>query len=456
MSTKKRSKRTRESAEAAAPVATAATVDSNAAKPAPLKWRWPFLLGSLIVLTVLVVFLSWVKLFDQVGVDSRLRDLLISNARTTTANVFDDGVWTILVDTKKQDENSEAPVGRAKPSHRKAHAQLLRKLAQAGVKVVVFDVEFETPSDEFDPDFAAAIQEAERGKTRVVLGGFHEGSATAPRVSHILKPAIGNHLGAVDGTILKRPSDARFIPMIWEKPNSEAGAEERRVWPSLSLLAFALFHYPNEEVSTWYHPLADEVRLRNRNGDLLQAVPVNNQQSILIELAEHDEMVTKTYEQLFDHFSTYAGDLNDAIVVIGYKEDDVLGIKGADGSPRYGAEAHANAVSSLQKQTYIRQLPFLYHFAAIVFLIAMGACLQIRCGSWMSHKLTIPIPITLPSPFDKIQIPTAIVVIFFIYGLIAIVAFKWGRLIFDMSYHLAALIFTYVLFVLFRSRLTVQ
>ena len=116
----------------------------------------------------------------------------------------------------------------------------------------------------------------------------------------------------------------------------------------------------------------------------------------------------------------------------------------------------ANAFSTLLKKTYVRPLPFAYHLAAIVFLIAIGACLQVRCSSWMTHKLTVPLPIALPAPFDKLQIPTAIVVIIFIYVFGAILAFKWRHIVFDMSYHLAALILTYTLFVLFRSKLTVQ
>ncbi len=72
----------------------------------------------------------------------------------------------------------------------------------------------------------------------------------------------------------------------------------------------------------------------------------------------------------------------------------------------------------------------------------------------MGQKLTIPLPIGLPSPFDKITIPTAIVVISFVYILLAVLAFKLGHVVFDMSYHLAALILTYFLFVIARSKFT--
>jgi CHASE2 domain-containing sensor protein len=327
----------------------------------------------------------------------------------------------------------------------------LRNLTSAKAKVVVFDVEFINPSQKFDPDFAAAIQEAERAGTKVVLGGYLEGEDSQLQVTTSLQPAIGNHLGIVDGGTLEKPSDSRFIRLVGEKENPEAGPEERPIIPSISLLAVSLYNYPNEETTTWYHPLASEVRLRNRNGELLETIPVDNQQALLVELVDSNDMPHKTYEEVFDNFPTYATKFKGTIVIIGYQEGDSL--KAGD---RYGVEMHANAISALLGRTYIRQLPFLYHFATIVGLIALCACLQIRCGSWMSHKLTIPIPIVLPAPFDKIQIPTAIVVIFFIYGLTALLAFKWGHTLLSMSYHLAALILTYVLFVLFRSRLTVQ
>lgn len=462
MSNKKKTKANRRTEETPAPTspgAAAATADQNptaTVSATATKWRWPVLFAALVGLCLLITFLSWVKLFDQVGVDYRLRDLLISNARTTTANVFHRRVWTILVDNKKQNPNSEAPAGSANPSHRKAHAQLVRLLTKARAKVIVFDVEFESRSAEFDPDFAAAIQEANQAGTKVVVAGFLEGEASQLQVSDLLRPAIRNNVGIVDGGILKRPSDARFIPLVGEKYNPETGPEERPMIPSIALLAVSLSDYPNEEVSTWYHPFTNEVRLRNRNGELLEAIPVDDEKSILVELVERHEMPHRTYEQVLDDFSTHASRFENAIVVVGYQEGDVLGLKGLDGSPRYGVEMHANAISALLGRTYIRPLPFLIHFATIVALIALGACLQIRCGSWMSHKLTLPIPITLPAPFDKIQIPTAIVVIFFIYGLTAILLFKWGHIILNMSYHLAALILTYILFVLFRSKLTVQ
>lgn len=451
MSTGKRQKRNRSVKEAEAPVAVAEA--SAKVEPKSLKWRWPFLIGSLIGLSLLVLFISWLQLFDQLGVDRRLRDLLISQASSTMARRFDGRVWTILVDEKKQNDKSEAPAGSANPSHRKAHAQLLRKLTAAGTKVVVFDVEFEDDVPEVDNDFAAAIQEAERAGTKVVVGGFLLPDQYEPSLSKTLKPAIGGNWGIIDGAMPTWKSEARFVRLVAE--NSEhpsAEPRDRSVIPSISLLALARFRYPNENVSAWYNPLASEVRLRRESGELLESIPVDGQLDMFIDLVGADEMPLRTYEQVFDHFSTYADRFKNAIILIGYKHDDVVQ---TSGGPRFGVEMHANAVSTLLKKTYVRPLPFAFHLAAIVGLIAVGACLQIRCSTWMNHKLTVPIPITLPPPFDKIQIPTAIVVIIFIYVFGAILAFKWGHIVFDMSYHLAALILTYTLFVLFRSRLTV-
>ena len=419
-----------------------------------LKWRWPVLVGSLIALSLLVLFISWMKLFDQLGLDRRLQDLLISQATTTMARKFDGHVWTILVDEQKQDPNTTAATGRANPSHRKAHAQLLRNLTAAGAKVVVFDVEFETDAPEVDNDFAAAIQEAERAGTKVVFAGSLAPPDNEPLFATALRPVIGDHWGIADGAMPEWKSHSRFVRLVAEKSDHPGvEAKDRAVIPSISLLAVALYRYPNEKVSAWYNPPKGEVRLRNESGALLESIPVDGYLDMFIDLANRDEMPLRTYEQVFDHFSTYAPKFNNTIVLIGYQHDDAVETAGG---PRFGVEMHANAISTLLKKTYVRPLPFAYHLAAIVFLIAIGACLQVRCSSWMTHKLTVPIPITLPAPFDKLQIPTAIVVIIFIYVFGAILAFKWRHIVFDMSYHLAALILTYTLFVLFRSKLTVQ
>ena len=416
-----------------------------------IQWRWWIVLTSLLGLSVVILFLSWIKLFDILGLDRRLQDLLISHVNTSAAKEFDNHVKLILVDQAQQ---PNPPFGRADTSHRKYHADLIRMLTRAGARVVVFDVEFETSSPD-DQNFAQAIQEAERAGTKIIVGGYLDPGKYEPQMGATLKAAIGDHWGIVDGGTIKK-SDAHFIRLAAEgSKGAVSRLDEHPVIPSLALQAVRMLHYPNEVTSVWSSPLAGEVRIRSggAGGKLLESIPVSSEMGLLVDLPGKDEIPKKSYQDVLAHPDDYSANFKDNVVVIGYQDGDVLPFS-ESGSPRYGSEMHATAISTLSGGQYLRPVPVLYHYLALLLLIAITACLEIRFSKWMGQKLTIPLPIGLPPPFDKITIPTAIVVISVVYILLAVLAFKLGHIVFDMSYHLAALILTYYLFVITRSQFT--
>jgi CHASE2 domain-containing sensor protein len=424
----------------------AAPTDQSATDEKTIQWRWRLILTALAALSILILFLSWIKFFDLLGLDHRLQDTLISYVGSSETKQFDSRVVLILVD---KDEKTNPPIGTADPSHRKYHAQLVRSLSSAGASVVVFDVLFQTNAPEVDADFAKAIQEAEAAGTKIVVGAFLPPGIYEAQLAGPIKAAVGDHWGIVDGGTLQK-SDARFIRLAAEKSKNAFNGNEQPVIPSLALQAVRLLRYPNQATSTWFSPLAGEVRLRNggAGGQLLDSIPVNNEMYLLVDLPGKDEITHYTYQNILAHFADYAANFKDKIVVIGYQSaKDIL--PGSDSEPRYGAEIHATAMSTLLTGVYIRPLPILYHYLAIVALVAIAAFLQIRFSKWMTQMQTIALP--LPPPINKITIPTPILVISLIYILFAVIAFKALHIVFYMSYHLAALILTYFLFVLGRS-----
>ena len=443
-----------------------------------IKWRWPVVLSALVALTVLVLFLSWVKFFDLMNLDRDSQSLLVSYVGNTQSRPFDSRVALILVDKNKpatQPDAAAAPnpapasanqpaaaatqpsgaagqiFGASNPSHRKFHTELIRSLAKAGAKVVVFDVLFMTSLAETDSEFAKAIQEAEKAGTKIVVGAFLQPSVYEPQIASSIKATVGDHWGIVDGGTQKNFA-ALLVRLAAEKTSEPLNTvEERPVFPSLAMQAITFLKYPNAQTSLRYSPLTGQVRLRNdgAGGALLEAVPVNRDMYLLVDLPGKDEIPHFSYQEVLAHANDYACNFKDKIVVIGYQEGDALPSSGSEKEPRYGAEIHAAAMSTLLTGTFIKPLPVLYHYVFIVALVALAAFLQIRFSKWMARTQTVPLPL-LPAPFNKITIPTPILVVSLVYLLFAVLVFKLTNVVFDMSYHLTALVLTYFLFVICR------
>lgn len=452
MSSKKKQRRIQRTAETIAappPVDTGAAPASSA--PDQNRWRWWIILGSLLGLSVLILFLSWIKFFDLVGLDRRLQDTLISYVGTNTSDQFDSRVELILVD---KEEQANQPFGNPSPKHRTYHASMTRLLTKDKAKVIVFDVEFKTSSPD-DQDFAQALQEAEKAGTKIMVGGFLEAGEYEPQIAATLKQAIGDHWGIVDGGIPKSESEARFIRLVAPK-NSEPRTifAEQPVIPSLALQAVRMLHYPKEDVTAWYNTLAGEVRLRSGTGQPLESIPVNSETCLLVDLPGKNEIPRESYQNVLAHPDDFAGNFKNKIVVIAYQAKDDLPFSDSEKQVRYGSEYHATAISTILSGAYLRPVSLSYHYITILLLVAIAACLEIRFSKWMNQKMNIPLPFGLPAPLDKIPIPIALVVISLAYFLCAILAFKLGHIVFDMSYHLAALILTHYLFVFGRSRFT--
>lgn len=459
---KKKGTKTRTAASGADATGAAKSPAADAGET-PIKWRWPVVLSALVALSVLVLFLSWVKFFDLVGLDRGAQALLISNVGDTQSRPFDGRVALILVDKNKpptQPDAAAAPnqppanqiFGASNPSHRKFHIELIRSLAKAGAKVVVFDVLFITSLAETDSEFAKAIRESENAGTKIVVGAFLQPNVYEPQISAPIKTAVGDHWGIVDGGTQKN-SDARWIRLAADRSTQPFnGFDEKPVIPSLALQAVRLLKYPNAQTSAGFSPLTGQVRLRN-GGELLEAVPVNSDMYLLVSLPGKDEIPHFSYQDVLAHATDYAGNFKDKIVVIGYQEGDVLPSSASEKETRYGAEAHAAAMSTLLTGAFIKPLPVLFHYIFIVALVAIAAFLQIRFSKWMARTQTVPLPL-LPAPFNKITIPTPILVVSLVYLLFAVLVFKFTNIVFDMSYHLAALVLTYFLFVVCGSQFT--
>ena len=130
--------------------------------------------GVVVTLGVILLFLTEVPLLDQLELktyDMRLKSLPRSTPQHVTIAAID--------------ETSLRKVGRW-PWSRAIHAELVRKLDQAGARTIAFDIFFpERESAKADAQFAAAI----KASGKVVLGTVFFSSLGA-------RPLIGDFVGA--------------------------------------------------------------------------------------------------------------------------------------------------------------------------------------------------------------------------------------------------------------------
>ena len=134
-------------------------------------------------------------------------------------------------------------------SYRKLHGALLRKLADSGVRVVVFDVAFRAVSP-FDADFVSGIKDS---GLHVVVGQKVWDSPAELR--NVISPNLAPYVRRGGMTGQFSGEEPWFVDLVVQKRGAEP-------IPSLSLLAVAAFQHPDMELSLRLNELAGAVELR--------------------------------------------------------------------------------------------------------------------------------------------------------------------------------------------------
>lgn len=130
-----------------------------------------------------------------------------------------------------------------KPSARRLYAEIVKRAARAGAKVILLDVTFRSPSPHDDPILVEALAECRRRGTRVVLGcnPWPVTPATAPDISNAvlelvdgtpLSPVIGGQL--INNTKTPEPMLNVFVRRGDADPS-----------PHASVLAAGAFVHPD-------------------------------------------------------------------------------------------------------------------------------------------------------------------------------------------------------------------
>lgn len=426
-------------------VTTAQSASKKLVNPKLRRWRWPILVSALLLLSVILLFLAWLRLFNVVGIEDYVQYQLVSSLDTKLDRRFAvKDISLIMVDENAQ---PTPPSGKADTSHRKYHAELVAALSQAGAKVVALDMWFDKDSPD-DEALAKAIAQAEERGTVVLMGLDPRvgGAQYTPRSLRSVRKDRWRIIYAAEpmGTISIRQVKLAEYAM----GGSEWKPRDQPVVPSLILDATQQFISRDRQVNYSYNPFHGEVRIRDNQGQIIESIPASETLDFLVQmLGNQEEGEVTLYHDVYAALGNpdYLAKFNNKIVLIGYQAgDDFQTPKGK----RYGVEVLANGISNILLHIFIKPPSLVYHYLIILVMIALGALLPLRFSEWMSYTFPVKLPLV-----DKMPIPIALIGVTIFYIFIAILAYKYGRTLFNMAYHIAALFLSYFLVSAVRSRL---
>lgn len=122
----------RKAKKKAAPAPAAPSTAKRGVHPKLRQWRWHILILALLMLSFLVLFLAWLKLFNVVGIEDYVQYQMISHLATQLEKRFDvKDISIIWVDENTQ---PTPPSGKVESGHRKYHAELIEGLSQLARK----------------------------------------------------------------------------------------------------------------------------------------------------------------------------------------------------------------------------------------------------------------------------------------------------------------------------------
>jgi CHASE2 domain-containing sensor protein len=116
-------------------------------------------------------------------------------------------------------------------------------------------------------------------------------------------------------------------------------------------------------------------------------------------------------------------------------------------TPRVGVAFHANAVSNVLTGSLVSHLSRGLNLLIIAVLVTVGILLQTVVKKRFPHHLSLTLP------FLKVPMPVGLFLAIGIYILTALFVYSQLHVSFDMSYHITALLFGYLLIAIFRRRL---
>lgn len=389
-------------------------------------------IGIASVTFILMIFLSWVSLFDFVRWDTNIESYTIWLGDLFTEKNFSDKI--VIVPIKKETEKMlNKSFDR---SWRQDHAVLIEKMSKAGARVIAFDMYFNEASD-FDQVLIDAIGIAKKRNTTVILG-YRELEGDRP----VIVPSLRKIIPAL-GIVChgEKLGYARTAPLVISKDNQTP-------LPSLALAIFMADRGVNGIKVDWDNQFiysldtkADALKKlkyseRTESAKLQKGCPVidkgDDVADLLLGLSSLPVLRDPSRNFAYEKVKT-ATDLElnrqfmNKIVIVGVeKEEELFSVHADPKHEYYGLELHAEALNNLLQGKTIQSLDVKGQLLIMVVLSFLGAFIKYweLCG--------------------QINKPTLVLlIILIVYLVITVFIYSQYRVLLNTLYHIVALLFAY-------------
>ena len=407
-----------------------------------VKWNRAFLAS--VVVAIAIFLLGYTGLFNIFHADDWLESRFIPYMENYVVKRFNPNVRLIM-----SDEGVNGDLGQPGVGWRAYHASLVDALA-GKAKVIVFDLKMveASPADE---QLAGAIKRAEAKGTRVVLGKrVRDDGAVLADIPSTLQNAVNNNWGNID-VVGQHWGFVRVYQLgqSADAQNSAASRTQISV-PSLALQATTQFLAPNSPASS-FDESAERIQIGN--APVARSIPVYQTQPTVFDLpydmVDYGQIqdATRSYRDVYAHLqdADYLRFFQDKIVIVGFKTPEEL-FSIAQGQRRYGAEIHANVVSDILGDVYLRWLPASYDLLIVAVLAGVGALVSARLPNTFTAK------VRLPYGGKQLRVPGLLILTIVVYLLIAFLSYKFGSIYILRTHHLVAPFVAYWLTAKMRRR----
>jgi len=405
-----------------------------------------------------VIFLaSTFGLFNLVGIDDFFQHVSSNYLRGEFLggrSFADDQIRIIMVDRDKQ-------VGgfpnQKRSDDRAFHAEMIDALARAGASVVAIDVYPNGPSPG-DTALADAVTRAEQMGTHVIMGtkGVSESGQPLTEIPPILRQALSDKIGNVEsGLILAGFRPALRAVALGNEVTVGPSAQDVAVAPSFVLQTIRYFNQPANTRAPrirFYRPHQTITLFPYDDDRLKRSIPVNDDE-MLYYFSPADENilagVRRSYQDVYPRRTepNALQEFRGKIVMIGYDTDaDLHYVNGVRQMP--GVEIQASVASNILQGISLRRLSTLQNGLIILLMTVIGFVLQ----STPLRRFSIRLPFESPvlKKLITIPVPLLLVLLFYLAGIYFIYSRTNWEI--DMTYHVAALFFSYWIGNLIREK----